>query len=110
MSKPPLILTLALDSVSFVYFNSLRQKHFPPDRNYINAHLTLFHALPSEQEIFERVRELSEKANSFKIMVPEPMSIGKGVAFKLESNELLHLHRKLRNEWGTVLTPQDKQK
>ena len=49
MDKPaPLILTLELDERSFAFFGAQRRRYFPPERNFIPAHLTLFHALPGE--------------------------------------------------------------
>ncbi|WP_228763515.1 2'-5' RNA ligase family protein [Brevundimonas sp. SPF441] len=46
----PLIVTAALDARAFAYFEALRRRHFPPHLNQIPAHLTLFHALPGDQE------------------------------------------------------------
>lgn len=46
----PLILTLVLDAQLFKALNALRVRHFPPERNVVPAHVTLFHALPSEHE------------------------------------------------------------
>jgi len=44
-----LILTLALDGEAFALFDRLRREHFPPERNVVPAHVTLFHALPGEE-------------------------------------------------------------
>ena len=49
-STDPLILTLALDDLSFARFDALRREHFPPTLNRIPAHVTLFHHLPGEEE------------------------------------------------------------
>ena len=46
----PLILTLALDADSAAFFEGERRRHFPPERNIIPAHLTLFHHLPGDEE------------------------------------------------------------
>jgi hypothetical protein len=46
----PLILTLRMDERSQERFDRLRETHFPPERNYLRAHLTLFHKLPGERE------------------------------------------------------------
>jgi hypothetical protein len=46
----PLILTLQMDERSQERFDRLRELHFPPERNYLSAHLTLFHKLPGERE------------------------------------------------------------
>ncbi len=49
MTAAPLILTLALDADTQTRLDALRAEHFPPARNYLGAHLTLFHHLPAEE-------------------------------------------------------------
>jgi hypothetical protein len=44
----PLIVTLEADPASTQRFEALRAAHFPPGRNLVPAHLTLFHALPGD--------------------------------------------------------------
>lgn len=110
MSQHPLILTLTIEPARFNYFNSLRQKHFPSHRNFIDAHLTLFHALPYIDSVISDIRELSNTYSPFVLNVIEPISIGKGVAFKIESNKLMQLHKSLQDKWNVYLTAQDKQK
>src|SRR5215217_6904909 len=44
----PLVLTLALDAATAAWLEALRRAHFPPERNLVPAHVTLFHALPGE--------------------------------------------------------------
>ena len=44
---PPFVLTLELDGASFGRLNELRRRHYPPERNMVPAHLTLFHQLPA---------------------------------------------------------------
>ena len=110
MITPPLILTLAMIDSDLNYFNSLRQKHFPAERNFLDAHLTLFHALPNEPTLINTVKELCETRSIFTIQVKAVVSIGNGVAFKMESLELMQLHKTLQNQWQAFLTNQDKQK
>jgi 2'-5' RNA ligase superfamily protein len=43
------ILTVRLDDASFGRLQDWRMRHFPPERNYLPAHLTLFHTLSVEQ-------------------------------------------------------------
>ena len=43
----PLILTAQLPRDLHARFTALRTAHFPPERNYLEAHVTLFHALPA---------------------------------------------------------------
>ena len=109
MDKPALILTVELDSKAFTYFNALRTEHFPPERNFISAHLTLFHALQNQSATIDKVQEISETTNPFSLLIESPVSIGKGVAFKIQSPPLLQLHKKLQLHWKDNLTPQDSQ-
>ena len=43
----PLILTAELPPELHRWATDLRERHFPPERNYLEAHVTLFHALPA---------------------------------------------------------------
>lgn len=108
--KPPLILTLALDKYDLDYFNSLRQKYFPANRNFIDAHFTLFHALANELTVSSTVTKICSNQASFVMNVTALVSIGNGVAFKIESRELMQLHKTLQNKWLEFLSNQDKQK
>jgi hypothetical protein len=83
MPLPPLILTLAIEQEAFSFFNLLRQKHFPASRNFIDAHLTLFHALPNNVTIIHAVRDICKQQKPFMLLIEEPVSIGKGVAYKI---------------------------
>ena len=107
----PLIVTIMLDEHSFLYFNSLRQQYFPTAINYIDAHLTLFHHLPpNESVITDDLQKLRNAYAPFSLQITEVKSIGKGVAYKLESPELLRLHKAMQSKWKEWLTAQDSQK
>jgi 2'-5' RNA ligase len=108
----PLILTLTLDGASQAYFNGLRQRHFPPERNHLAAHLTLFHHLPGTQaaDIAGRLLLLAAQQVPLPLQVTGLRFLGMGVAFKLENPGLRHLHQALQTEWHEWLTSQDQQK
>lgn len=115
MSDPtsaPLILTLALDPVSQAYFNDLRQQHFPPAINYLAAHLTLFHHLPGAElaAVRARLQAVAQATAPLPLRVAGLRSLGRGVAFNLENDELRTLHRQLQADFAPYLTPQDQQK
>lgn len=111
MEASPLILTLRLNEEAFLFFNTLRQKYFPPERNYLSAHLTLFHHLPAnESSIEEELILLAQKQALLSLAITEVVSIGRGVAYKIECPPLVQLHKQLQNKWQAWLTPQDKQK
>lgn len=107
----PLILTLALDDRSFAVLDGLRRRHFPPERNVIPAHLTLFHHLPGEREaeVMGDVAALCRARSPFTLAVTGPRSLGRGVALALESAALVALRRELAERWRDHLTPQDRQ-
>ena len=110
-AQAPLILTLALDEAAFLFFDQLRQEHFPAERNYLKAHLTLFHHLPGAERatITNYLTEVSQNQSPLSLAVSEVRSLGSGVAYQLVSQELQNLHRRLSSEWQAWLTPQDQQ-
>jgi 2'-5' RNA ligase len=111
MPNAPLILTLTLDADSQHFFNTLRQQHFPPERNYLDAHLTLFHHLPAnEHQMIEDITLASQNYTAMQLHVNEIKSIGNGVAYKIECDRLLQLHQYLQQQWAKWLIPQDRQK
>src|SRR3954467_15787702 len=107
----PLILTLALDAGSTARFEALRQEHFPPERNLVPAHLTLFHHLPGDRlgdiaaDTAAARRERPACATGARGLGP----LGRGVAYTIESAELTTLRASLARAWAPWLTPQDRQ-
>ena len=112
MEDRPIIITLKLDGDSQTFFNRLREQFFPPERNYLKAHLTLFHLLPASKlsPIQEELNKLATSISPFKLQVEAPKSIGRGVAYPLLSDRLKAIHHQLQKQWQTDLTSQDKQK
>ncbi len=108
---PPLILTLLLDDEAQARFDRLRAEHFPPERNHLQAHVTLFHALPGEHEDAVRA-ELAAAAQRppFEVAVTGVRFLGRGVAYDLASEELDVLRASLARAWAPWLTPQDRQR
>jgi 2'-5' RNA ligase len=108
----PLILTLALDADSQCFFDALRQQHFPPERNFLQAHLTLFHHLPGSDyaPICQTLADLAATEAPLPLAVTGLRFLGRGVAYSLENNRLQALHQQLQATWQPSLTPQDQQK
>ncbi len=108
--QTPLILTACLSEEAQSFFNQQRKRYFPPERNFIEAHLTLFHHLPDEDNtITQTIEALCLQQKRIELSVTEPRGIGKGVAYKIESKVLISLHKKLQQEWREKLTMQDRQ-
>jgi 2'-5' RNA ligase len=107
----PLIVTLAFDPASAEVFEGLRRRHFPPERNLIPAHLTLFHALPGGEEADVRatLSRVSAVAAAMRLEVVGPRKLGRGVALDLRSPELNGLRAELARAFEPWLTPQDRQ-
>jgi hypothetical protein len=108
--NPPLILTLKLDEPAFAFFNTLRIEYFPPEINYLQAHLTLFHHLPNVSAVTDLLNTVAENQPVIGLEVTNPMKLGRGVAYALKSEELLQLHHRLQKQWQEWLTPQDQQR
>ena len=105
----PFILTLRLDAESFAIFNDLRKQHFPRERNYLDAHITLFHALPAENET--RIRAdldaISAATAPIELRFPALRFLGKGSAVEVEAPDLVKLRRQLSDKWRPLLGAQD---
>lgn len=108
----PLILTLQLDATTFTRLDELRQRHFPPDRNFLSAHITLFHALPGDQlaAIRQVVEEVTSATTPFPTAFPALRMLGRGVAVEVVSPPLQAVRRQLASVWQPWLTAQDRQK
>lgn len=106
----PLILTLRIDDVSQRFFNELRRRHFPRQINYLDAHLTLFHALPEEEEILTEIAAIAEHEQVFSAVAESIRSIGNGTVIKINSPKLLELHGMFQKKWASILSKQDRQK
>jgi len=108
----PLVLTLALDGESQAWLDALRRAHFPPARNLVPAHVTLFHALPGG-EITAILDALVAAAGAMPHAVPlrlgPPRFLGRGVALDVASPALAALRAGLAARFRPWLTRQDAQ-
>lgn len=112
MPDSPLIVTAKMDEETQVFFDRLRQKYFPPERNFLSAHITLFHHLPAEMifEIEDFLERIASDQETFALNFSSVRFLGRGTAIEIESPALSDLRAKLAVYWHGVLTNQDKQK
>jgi len=105
----PLIVTATLGSGDQRRFDALRRVHFPPERNILNAHLTLFHHLPPARsdELRRLLKTLAAQHAPPPAMVSEVYSLGRGVAFRIDAPALLDLRDRVAEWFAPDLTPQD---
>ncbi|WP_374524096.1 2'-5' RNA ligase family protein [Sphingopyxis sp.] len=92
------------------HFDRLRQAHFPPERNHLPAHLTLFHQLPpsSRDELDALIRSIAADTPPPAAMVRDIYSLGRGVAFRIESPDLLAVRARIAGRFHGLLTAQDR--
>lgn len=105
----PLILTAELPPELHAHYTALRRAHFPPERNYLEAHVTLFHALPPmcEGEVVSACKRIARDVGPVPARVLGVMSLGGGTAIRLESHAMLRLRERLADSFHGLLTGQD---
>ncbi|MDG6079938.1 2'-5' RNA ligase family protein [Erythrobacter litoralis] len=108
-SDAPLILTAKLPPELHRRFTDLRTEHFPPERNYLEAHVTLFHAIPGqcEPEACSYLARLVGEVAPLQGRVEGLMPLGGGTAIKLSSPQLLDLRDEIADHFHGMLTAQD---
>ncbi|MGB3165991.1 MAG: 2'-5' RNA ligase family protein [Alteraurantiacibacter sp.] len=108
----PLIVTALLPEDMQSWADALRTAHFPPERNYLDAHVTLFHALPPscEDEVRQCLVALARENAPVPGRLLGIMKLGKGTALKLESDGMIGIWRELADRFHGMLTPQDEHK
>jgi hypothetical protein len=107
-SPAPIIVTAMLGPTDFQWANALRRAHFPPERNYVPAHISLFHHLPPAR-LDELVRVMRDLAGG-----PPPVArlsrvlkLGRGVSFAVDAPELLAMREEIADRFRYDLIPQD---
>lgn len=108
----PIIVTAIMGKADQAWANALRAEHFPPERNYLLAHITLFHHLPPSHwpEIKARLAGLAHEFAPPEAYLREVMFLGRGVAYRVECPELLAMREELAADLHGLLTPQDQAK
>lgn len=107
----PLILTLSLDETSQAHFDEMRLRHFPPARNHLRAHLTLFHALPGDEieTVMRTLAEIAAGQREMPLQIGGVRFLGYGSAYEIVAPGLLRLRGDLATHFADRLTPQDRQ-
>ncbi len=105
----PLIVTALFERSDQSWFNILRREHFPPDRNQVEAHLTLFHHLPPSvaDELKRRLSQETRGVRAPRAKVTGLMSLGRGVAYRIEAPALDAIRAGLCEAFAGMLMPQD---
>lgn len=105
----PLILTAELPCDLHRWANDLRRAHFPPERNYLEAHVTLVHALPPqiEDELRALLARVAGETPPPPARLDGVMNLGRGTALRLASPALLDLRDLIAERFHGMLSAQD---
>lgn len=104
----PIIVTAQMGPADRRWADDLRRRYFPPERNHLAAHITLFHHLPPgmvddvKQRLAMLVRESAPSAR-----IDRLLNLGRGVALHVDSPQLLTIRAELADVFTGLLTPQD---
>jgi hypothetical protein len=106
----PIIVTAVFAREDFAYLDGLRQRHFPPERNLVPAHATLFHHLPPElaPELKQRLVAATRGVAPPRATLAGLRNLGRGVAFRIDSPGLEAIRADLADAFSGLLTPQDR--
>jgi len=110
MAEPaPVIVTAQMGKADQAYFDELRTRYFPPERNFVRAHITLFHHLPPTHlpEIKARLADLAREHAPPAAILSGLMLLGRGVAFRVDCPALLQMREELASDLTGLFTPQD---
>jgi len=105
----PFIVTAELPAELAKWATKLRTAYFLPERNYLKAHVTLFHALPyfCADEIRAGLAAEAAAEAPVEAELVGLMSLGGGTALKLISQSMLDLRDRLADRFHGLLTSQD---
>ncbi len=112
LRSEPIIITAMMGPEDQSFFNKLRRQYFPPERNYLDAHITLFHHLPPAHwpEIKRHIIALTKEYEAPLARVDRMLNLGRGVAFRIDSPELLAVRSMVAENFASLLVPQDQSK
>ena len=113
MSAPaaaPIIVTALFGARDQQWFDRQRRAYFPADRNQLDAHLTLFHHLPPglADELRQRLAGETRGVPAPAARIVGPYSLGRGVAWRIESPGLAEIRGRLADAFAGLLTAQDR--
>ncbi len=104
----PLLVTADLPPHIFKWADGLRRTHFPPERNKLKAHVTLFHALPPsvEQELRELLGRLAGEAPPA-ARITGLMKLDGGTALAVESPRMVELRALIQDRMSGLTVQKD---
>lgn len=109
MSFEPFIVTAELPADLFAWADALRRAHFPPERNKLSAHVTLFHALAPSllDELKPLLARMAGEYAAPPARITGLMNLGKGTALAISSPGMSALRETIADHFHGALTAQD---
>ncbi len=108
-SAAPFIVTAELPADILSWADGLRRAHFPPERNWLKAHVTLFHAFAPSLRA-ELLGVLGRFASEFappSARIEGLMDLGGGTALAIRSPGMLAIRAAIADHFHGALTAQD---
>ncbi|MDQ4088259.1 MAG: 2'-5' RNA ligase family protein [Pseudomonadota bacterium] len=104
----PLIVTAELRREDFAWLDALRRRHYPPERNQVPAHLTLFRSIaPSAERELRQILATEAQGRAPAAMIAGVMDMGTGVALRVSSDELDGVREEIAFRLHGLLSAQD---
>lgn len=104
----PLLITAELPRDVFAWADGLRRAHYPPERNRLGAHVTLFHGLPpSAKADIRRLLGRTAARSAPEARISGVMDLGHGTALSVESEAMIAVHAELAERLHGLIQQKD---
>ena len=104
----PIIVTAVFGPGDDGWIQQLRRTHYPPERNRVPAHLTLFRQLPPSLAPELSARLAAAAAGPApRAEIAGIFDLGEGTALRIESRDLEEIREELAEAFHGLLMPQD---
>jgi hypothetical protein len=105
----PILVTALFGPGDDGWLQELRRAHYPAERNFVPAHLTLFRQLPPSlgPELARRLAACVA-GPSPRAAIAGVIDLGEGTALRVESEALEAMRADLADAFHGLLTPQDR--
>jgi hypothetical protein len=109
LGASPFIVTAELPRDVFAWADRLRRAHYPPERNKLEAHVTLFHSFaPSLREgLRGYLPRIAGEYPPAAARIVGLMDLGTGTALEIRSAAMLAIRETIADHFHGALTAQD---
>lgn len=106
----PIVVTATMGAADQRRFDALRRAHYPRHRNQLAAHITLFHHLPPSAlgELDRLLARIAADTPPPTARLREVYSLGQGVAYRIDSPDLIAIRARIADHFAGMLTAQDR--